>query len=222
MAKPALLFDLDGTMLNSDSIHMAVFADMMGSRGLNVTEDFYMQHVHGRLNVDFFAEFLPNEPDPQGLSDAKEAEFRARLPRPYPAMPGVAEVIAHAVDNDWPRAVVTNAMRLNAEAMLEAVGQRHAFEVMVIGEECPRGKPAPDPYLEAMRQLGVSPADCIAFEDSPSGTRAAAASGAFTVGIRSALSDRELRENGAHITIQDFNDPALREVFQRFDREANT
>lgn len=213
---PALLFDLDGTMLNSDPIHMGVFQELWTSRGLAFDEAFYMKHVHGRLNVDIFAEFLPDEPNPQALSDWKEAQFRDRLPRPYPPMPGVAALVARAVEEDWPRAIVTNAMRLNAEAMLEAVGLRDAFDVIVIGEECPRGKPDPYPYQEAMRQLGVTPNHAIAFEDSPSGARAARSSGAYTVGIRSGLDDHTLRQAGAHITMQDFTDPALTQVLERY------
>lgn len=219
MGKAALLFDLDGTMLNTDPIHMAVFADMMGPRGLDVTEDFYLTHVHGRLNVDFFAEFLPDEPDPQALSEAKEAEFRRRLPRPYPAMPGVSALIDRAEAAGWGRAIVTNAMRPNAEAMLEAIGERHRFDTVVIGEECARGKPHPDPYLEAMRLLGADPARAVAFEDSPSGVRAAAASGAFTVGIRSSLDDGALKAAGADMSIQDFTDPALIPVLDRLTGE---
>ena len=69
MKTSALLFDLDGTMLNTDPIHVAVFADMMGKYGITADEAFYMRHVHGRLNVDIFAEFLPDEPDHQRLSD---------------------------------------------------------------------------------------------------------------------------------------------------------
>ncbi|SMX28258.1 Phosphorylated carbohydrates phosphatase [Pelagimonas phthalicica] len=222
MSRPALLFDLDGTMLDTDAIHMAVFADMMAPRGLDVTHEFYMRHVHGRLNTDIFAEFLPDEPDPQGLSDAKEAEFRNRLPRPYPAMPGVVDLVARAQRNNWGLAVVTNAMRLNAEAMLEAIGLSTAFDVIVIGEECPKGKPDPAPYTIAMQQLGVNPDRCIAFEDSPSGMRAAAASGAYPVGIRSSLSDTDLRAAGAQDSLEHFNDPALAHILQRFDREALT
>ena len=150
----ALLFDLDGTLLHSDPIHMAVFADMMGAHGIDCDEAFYKKHVHGRLNVDFFAEFLPNEPDPQGLSDVKEAEFRRRLPRPYPAMPGAKDLIDHARGEGWGLAVVTNAMRFNAEAILEAIELKYAFQPIVIGEECARGKPDPLPYLPAMEMLG--------------------------------------------------------------------
>lgn len=211
----ALLFDLDGTMLHSDAIHEQVFKELWTARGLPVEEGFYMAQVHGRLNVDVFADFLPDEPDPQGLSEWKEAQFRARLPRPFPAMPGAAELVALADEMGWAKAIVTNAMRLNAEAMLEAIELRDAFETIVIGEECPRGKPDPYPYQEAMRQLGEPPESCIAFEDSPSGLRAARASGAYTVGVRSSLEDDALRAAGAHITIQDFTDSALPAILER-------
>lgn len=206
---PALLFDLDGTLLNSDAIHRAVFAEMLAPRGIEVTEAFYLDHIHGRLNVDFFAEFLPDEPDPQALSEAKEAAFRARLPRPFPAMPGAAALVARGRAEGWPMAVVTNAMRANAEAMLAAIGLEENFGVIVIGEECARGKPHPEPYLEAMRQLKVAPAGAIAFEDSPSGLRAARASGARTVAVLSGLGAEEARAAGAHHVIHDFTDPAL-------------
>ncbi|WP_095589247.1 HAD family hydrolase [Actibacterium ureilyticum] len=209
---PALLFDLDGTLLNSDPIHEAVFRDLWTARGLRMDDGFYMNHVHGRLNVDIFRQFLPNEPDPQALSEAKEAEFRRRLPRPYPAMPGAPAFLKRAVESQWPVAVVTNAMRPNAEAMLTATGLRAHVETLVIGEECARGKPDPEPYLTAMRLLGVAATDCIAFEDSPSGIRAARAAGALTVGIRSSLDDGALLDAGAHVSIRDFTDPALPDI----------
>lgn len=212
---PALLFDLDGTMLNSDPIHEAVFTELWTARGLSVPEGFYMEQVHGRLNVDVFADYLPDEPDPQGLSEWKEAQFRDRLPAPYPETPGLTAFLDHAQAQGWQMAVVTNAMRLNAEAMLGAIGLRDRFEVIVIGEECAHGKPHPLPYLTAMDALGELPESCIAFEDSPSGMRAAAASGACSIGIRSALDDAKLRAAGADMTIRDFTDPALPGILAR-------
>ncbi len=206
---PTLLFDLDGTMLVSDPIHEAVFRELWTARGLPTPEGFYLDQIHGRQNQDIFREYLPHEPDIQGLHERKEAMFRARLPKPYPGMPGVVELVRLSQRKGWKRAIVTNAMRKNAEAMLEAIGLRDAFDCIVIGEECARGKPAPDPYLEAMRQLDAAPADCIAFEDSTSGVRAAVDAGACTLGIRSALDDATLRAAGADATLQDFTDPAL-------------
>ncbi|MCA0272601.1 MAG: HAD family phosphatase [Proteobacteria bacterium] len=215
MAEAALLFDLDGTMLMTDPIHMGVFADLLGPRGFTVDEAFYMKHIHGRLNLDFFAEFLPDEPDPEGLSDLKEFEFRRRLPRPYPAMPGVMAALQDAQSHGWALGVVTNAKRDNAEAMLEAIGARHFFDVIVSGEECEKGKPHPAPYREALRLVDIPAHRAIAFEDSPAGVRSAAAAGIVTVGIRSSLDDAALRASGADMTIQDFTDPALGPILQR-------
>lgn len=213
---PALLFDLDGTMLNSDPIHEAVFTELWADRGLPMPDGFYIDQVHGRLNVDVFAEYLPDEPDPQALSEWKEAQFRDRLPSPYPATPGLEIFLDHAQSLGWKMAVVTNAMRLNAEAMLRAIGLRDRFDVIVIGEECDHGKPHPLPYLTAMELLGEPASACVAFEDSPSGMRAAAASGAYCIGVRSALTDTKLRAVGADTSIQDFTDPALPDILARF------
>ncbi|SFA75831.1 haloacid dehalogenase superfamily, subfamily IA, variant 3 with third motif having DD or ED [Poseidonocella pacifica] len=212
----ALLFDLDGTMLDTDPIHMAVFTDMMAPYGIEVDEQFYMRHVHGRLNIDFFREFLPDQPDLQGLSEEKEAEFRRRLPRPYPPMPGLKSFLEARMNEGWRMGVVTNAMRPNAEAMLDAIGERARFEVVVIGEECPRGKPHPDPYRIGAEQLGVKPHRAIAFEDSPSGLRAARSAGCRVIGLTSSLAPDRLREAGAHHVISDFDDPALPEILTQF------
>lgn len=217
---PALLFDLDGTMLHSDPIHEQIFRELWQERGLPVPDGFYMEHVHGRLNVDVFAEFLPDEPDPQGLSEWKEAEFRNRLPETYPATEGLAALVDHARSAGWKIAVVTNAMRLNAEAMLKAIGLRDRVETIIIGEECDHGKPHPEPYLRAMKATGTAPDTCIAFEDSPSGMASAAASGAYSIGVRSALDDASLRAAGAHMTIQDFTDPALTALLERYEGAA--
>ncbi|WP_370206718.1 HAD family hydrolase [Pararhodobacter marinus] len=215
MPRSALLFDLDGTMLHSDPIHFTIFVEWMAGRGIAVDEAFYATHVHGRVTSDVFAEFLPDERDPHALANAKEAEFRRRLPRPYPAMAGLHALLDRAQAAGHPLAVVTNANPLNAEAMLAAIGERARFDVVISGEECAAGKPDPAPYLAAMDRLGVAPAACIAFEDSPSGIRSARDAGAYVIGIRSSLDHAALAAAGAHASIDDFNDPALDEHLAR-------
>lgn len=212
---PALLFDLDGTLLVSDPIHEAVFRELFTARGVTLEEDFYVRQVHGRSNFDIFGDLLPDAPDPVALDELKEEMFRARLPRPYPAMPGAAALIELAKSKGWGRAIVTNAMHKNADAMLSAIGLRDGFDTIVAAGDCPQGKPDPAPYLEAMRRLDVEPSACIVFEDSKAGVRAAAAAGAFAIGVRSALDDATLRAAGAHATIEDFTDPALPEHLAR-------
>lgn len=204
----ALLFDLDGTMLVSDPIHEAVFRALWAEYGLAVEDDFYVKRVLGRHNRDIFADFLPGE-DAAALDIRKEAMFRARLPHPYPATPGLADLLTEARRNGWGLAVVTNAMRPNVDAMLDAIGFDGAFDTIVCGDDHPPGKPDPGVYLAAMDELNARPEDCIAFEDSPAGVRAAAGAGVFTIGLRSSLDDGALRAAGASATIQDFTDPAL-------------
>ncbi|WP_373352841.1 HAD family hydrolase [Pseudoroseicyclus sp. CXY001] len=209
MAQKALLFDLDGTMLDTDPLHRAVFAELLSPFGIEVDEAFYMENILGRLNEDMFADFLPDHPDPVGLSEEKEATFRRHLPRPYPETPGLSALVNRAEIAGWRLGVVTNAPRLNAEAMLDAVGLRARMEALVVGEECAHGKPHPDPYLAGMTALGASPETTLVFEDSASGVRAGAAAGAKVIGIRTNLTDAALRDAGASLTIQDFNDSAL-------------
>lgn len=210
----ALLFDLDGTLIHSDALHFEVFADFFAERGRTIDLDFYNANIHGRSNLDMFPAFFPDD-DAKALSDEKEARFRDRLSGRVPPMPGAEALLERAGRAGWEVAVVTNAPRENAEHMLAAIGLREAFEVLVIGEECVRGKPDPEPYLAAMRLLGVPPELCIAFEDSPSGVRAARASGAHTVGIRSSASHDTLRAAGAHVTVQDFADAGMEDILAR-------
>jgi HAD superfamily hydrolase (TIGR01509 family) len=189
----------------------------MAPFGIAVDEDHYRAHVHGRRNVDYFREVIPDHPDPEGLSEAKEAAFRRILPRPYPAMPGVAAMLDRARDEGWGLAVVTNAPPENAEAMLGAIGLRDRFAVVIHGATCPEGKPHPAPYLAALDRLGAAPDEALAFEDSPSGVTAAVAARIPTVGVTSTLSARELIALGTTAAIADFTDPALVPLLDRLN-----
>lgn len=213
--KHALLFDLDGTLIHSDPLHMAVFQEMFAERGRQIDEAFYMAHVHGTHNLESFPTLFPGE-DAQTLSDDKETRFRTRLGMGQPPMPGATALLDRAEAAGWGLAVVTNAPRINAEHMLRAIGLRDRFGVLIIGDECAKGKPDPAPYHAAMDAMGVAPGDCIAFEDSPSGLRAARASGAFTIGIRSSAGDAMLRAQGAQDTLADFTDPGLERALARW------
>ena len=206
--RPALLFDLDGTLLHTDPLHAAVFQELFAERGRAIDEAYYLRHIHGRLNADIFSEAFPDE-DAEALSHEKEARFRDKLGTSAEPVAGLIDLLDLCDTKGWGRALVTNAPRVNADAMLNAIGLRDRFETLIIGEECERGKPDPAPYLAAMQATGSGPELSFAFEDSPSGMTAARASGAFTVGLRSSLNDAELRAAGAHMTIDTFDDPLL-------------
>ena len=92
----------------------------------------------------------------------------------------------------------------------------NAFEPLIIGDECSHAKPHPEPYLAAMRYLGLQPEDCLAVEDSPSGASAACAAGVRTLGITSTQEGSKLREAGCAELIRDFDDPAFWRELERW------
>lgn len=217
--KTALLFDLDGTLIDSDALHEKAFADLLAPYGINVDAAFYRAKIHGRLNADIFGELLPDE-DALWWADHKEAVYRDMLGAEHPNMPGLLALLDLADAMGWPMGVVTNAPRNNAEAVLEALGISERFQTLVIGDECARGKPYPDPYLEGLRRLDATPLSSIAFEDSPSGIRSAVEAGLKTIGIRSMLDDETLRAAGAAASIADYADPALQEHIDQLKEKA--
>ena len=205
----ALLFDLDGTLIDYDKLHAQVFGELFEPRGIKIDFAYYRDHLHGRLNQDIFADLAPGE-DADWWSDHKEAEYRKLLGPGYPPIAGAVELLDLADRLGWRKAVVTNAPRENGEAVLKALGLAERFDTLVIGSECARAKPDPEPYLEGLRRLGATAATALAFEDSPPGIRASHAAGIKTIGIRSMLDDAALRAAGATATIADFTDPALK------------
>jgi beta-phosphoglucomutase len=221
MSRFALLFDLDGTLVDTDDLHFKAFGALLAERGAPFSREDYRDRVMGRPNTAIMAEFFPGEEHRHAeIADAKEATFRAMLDARVEPVAGAATLITWAEAEGAGIAVVTNAPRANAEAMLKATGLADRIETLVIGEECARPKPDPLPYREAMARLGVTPARAVAFEDSPSGLRAARASGAHVVGLSTGLPQARLLEAGAHRVIADFTDPALMGVLQSLKARA--
>jgi len=104
------------------------------------------------------------------------------------------------------RAVVTNAPRANAEKVLAALGIGERLPILVIGGELARSKPDPLPYLTALEHTGALASRSVAFEDSLSGVRSAAAAGLAVVGVTTTLDSRTLTDAGAVLTVSDFTD----------------
>ena len=118
------------------------------------------------------------------------------------------------------RAAVTNAPRANAELVLSLLGLTSFFPVLVIGSECERAKPSPDPYLKALDLIGASPDHTFIFEDSASGIRAGVAAGVAVVGLTTGNPEKVLRDAGASLLIGDFRDPKLMAMLQELDPAA--
>jgi HAD superfamily hydrolase (TIGR01509 family) len=212
----ALLFDLDGTLVETDSLHFAIWQDFLREYGIESDRNFYQAKISGRLNPDIVADLLP-QLDAAASADfiwRKEAEFRNRATSLQP-MPGLLQVLTWAKQQQIQLAVVTNAPRENAWFALKALKLEAFFEQVILGDDLPRGKPDPLPYQEALRQLQVSPEQAIAFEDSPSGIGSAVGANIFTVGIASTHDFATLKQVGAQLVVPDFTDTRLIQFLQQ-------
>ena len=208
----ALLFDLDGTLANTDPIHQVVWADLLSPYGYTVDLDFYQRRISGRLNPDIVKDLLPQlDPEQEpAFSQQKEARFRAAAQNLQPT-PGLVTLMQSAYQQSIPMAVVTNAPRPNAEFMLTVLQLPHDFDVVVIADDLPRGKPDPLPYQTALQQLGVAATTALAFEDSTTGIRSAVAAGLTTIGIASTHRPDQLYKLGAALVVPDFTDTRLQQ-----------
>lgn len=203
----ALLFDLDGTLTDTDHAHLAATKAALAPHGIAVDMAFYQSRILGRPNDESFPEFLPHltRAEAMAVADDKEARFRDIVDELAPT-PGLFALLDWAERAGAPMAVVTNAPRANAEFMLRGLKLDRRLTTLVIGEELPHGKPHPLPYLTGLERLGVAATDAIAFEDSVAGVTAAHAAGIFTIGIQAATDATRLRAAGAALVIQDFHD----------------
>ena len=206
----ALLFDLDGTLAETDSLHFPLWAEIMGRHGVRVDWDFYQQRISGRLNPDIISDLLPNLPEPEArhLLQHKEGEFRRRAVELEP-LPGLMQVLKESERRGILSALVTNAPEENARAMIAALGLEDFFDAEVLAGELPAGKPDPLAYDTALQRLGVGPAEALAFEDSSSGIASAVGAGVTTVGIASTHEPDTLLAAGASHVYPDFEDPEL-------------
>jgi HAD superfamily hydrolase (TIGR01509 family) len=206
----ALLFDLDGTLAETDSLHLPTWVDVLRPHGIEVNEEFYRDNISGRSNSKVVEDLLPGLPaeDARDLTDLKEASFRERAHELEP-LPGLMDFIRQAKDRGPSLALVTNAPLANVEAVLLALELGEFFDEVILSDEVGPVKPDPAPYRAALEKLGVASGEALAFEDSTSGIASAVGAGIPTVGIATTQAPETLAEAGAFLVVDDFTDPEL-------------
>jgi len=174
----AVVFDLDGVVVDSEQVWDDVREQLVRERGgrwhagaqaamMGMSSPEWSSYLHDELG-------LPESP--QELNDEVVRRMLARYREDLPLIDGAVDAVRRLAA-EFPLAVASSSNRQLIEADLERAGIAERFAAVVSSEEVARGKPAPDVYLEAARRLGVEPARCAAIEDSSSGIRSAHAAG---------------------------------------------
>jgi beta-phosphoglucomutase len=203
----AVLFDLDGTLVDNMPYHIAAWIELAATLGTTLTREQVMHEFSGRRNEEILPLVARRTLEPaelNSLAEQKEARYR-ELYAPHLALTPGAAALLDALDQRGIRyGIASAAPRKNRDFVLDGLGIRKRMAGIVGGEEVAHGKPAPDLFLEGARRVGIAPADILVFEDARLGVQAARAAGMRVAGITTGESAEELEKAGALATSASF------------------
>jgi HAD superfamily hydrolase (TIGR01509 family) len=185
-ALAAVVFDMDGVLVDSEPLHFVAMNTALGTVGESIEEAEFNQFLGTTTDLTLttlirrrqlsitLAELLPRY----------DAALLAALAVPHPPEPGVVDLLASCRRLALRVGLASSSRQLWIAATLRALDLVDAFDVLVGGDDVTRGKPDPEIYLRAASALEVAPTACLAIEDSPNGVRSAAAAGMRVLGVR--------------------------------------
>ena len=189
----AILFDMDGTLVNTEPLHEEAWHDTLAQFDLQLSPDWFhrykgstdrilmtevIQHYELSINVD-------------ELLEEKRDRFLEMARTRSQVFTGAKEGLV-ALQKKYPLALVTSSSRKGADHVLKVTELLHFFQTTITFDDVTKHKPDPEPYQKAINFFGLKPHECIAVEDSVSGSRSAKAAGCYTVGVLNSVTASEL------------------------------
>jgi sugar-phosphatase len=202
IACSAMLFDLDGVLIDSTPAVERVWKQWAIERGFDPEEA--VRRAHGRPSLTTVREYLPDA-DHQAENRVVEQREIEDLEGVVP-LTGAAELLAALPPERW--TIVTSCTRNLAEVRLRAAGLPRPLR-FITSTDVKNGKPAPEPYRKGAEMLGFAPEDCVVVEDAPAGVQSGKAAGARVIAFRTTTEDDELLRVGADWVIQNCADIKL-------------
>lgn len=211
----AIVFDMDGLMIDSETVYWAVGRELAREFGKEVS-DQTLGKMMGRSpikSVEIYAQDLGLSQSPRELLAMREARVKQALERGVEPMPGLFDVLDR-FKRRHKLAIATSAPMELVEVVARKLDLRRYFDAIQTSDDVTHGKPDPEIYLKAMGRLGVAPADCAVLEDSSNGALAGKRSGAYTVAVPSQYTRdqdfsfvdyvaRDLRDAARHLIERD-------------------
>jgi beta-phosphoglucomutase len=189
MSAVAVIFDFDGVIANTEPLHFVATQRALDRLGVALPAKEYEARYLGYNDHDLFETLARDRSlfwtnaDIDALIDAKGEIFRSLIAGETVVYPTAAACIARLAAAGLPLAIASGAFSHEIDAILSAADLRRYFLAIVGADDCVRGKPSPDPFLEACRRLGVPAAGAVAIEDSQWGLDAARAAGCATIAV---------------------------------------
>jgi len=181
----AVLWDMDGTLIDSEEFHWISWRETLAQEGVAITHDQFLASF-GQRNDSILPQLLGAAAAPERIArigNAKEELYRDLVrTNGMPPLPGVSNWVHRLHERGWLQAIASSAPRSNIEVVLEALGAAHCFQGVISAEDVRRGKPDPEVYLAASR-VGATPDRCIVVEDAVPGIEGARKAGMRSIGV---------------------------------------
>jgi sugar-phosphatase len=198
----ALLFDLDGVLINSTPAVARVWSKWALERGFNPEE--VVSRAHGRPSLTTIRDYLPNadhEAENREVERREIADLEGVIP-----LPGALDLLGSLPVDRW--TIVTSCTRALAEVRIRAAGLPLPRK-MITSNDIQHGKPHPEPYMKGAAILGFLPEDCVVVEDVPAGVRAGKSAGARVIAFTTTVQPAALKEAGADRILKNCGDVRL-------------
>lgn len=191
----AIIFDMNGVIVDDEPVHERAFREVLKNYGVNLSPENYRELCFGKTDRDGFISVVENFSLGRSLlnelAEAKAKKYQELIAGDLQPVPGVVDLIAN-LSKKYKLALASGAIRPEIEMTLGLFGLEKYFSVVVSGEEVEVGKPNPEQYLLTARKLGEGPNSCLVVEDSQSGVQAAKAAGMACLAITTSFSQSEL------------------------------
>lgn len=206
MSSFAVIFDMDGVIIDSNPFHKISLRQFCEKYGYHLSDQELISKIYGRTNKEWIANLFGalSHEELIRYEEEKEGLFRELYKNDIRALKGLSGFLAKLKEQNIPMAIGTSAPRSNVDYVLSHTGFEKFFTTILDESDVEHGKPNPEIYLKVAARLGYDPGRCIVFEDSLSGVEAARRAGAKVVGVATTHSFEELSHTD--FVIQDFSD----------------
>lgn len=209
----AVVFDMDGVLIDSHPAHQTAWTELLHSLGKDVRKEELEFILEGHTRSEILHHFLgPLAPDDlEQYGNHKDQLFRAHENQIGP-ISGVCDFLRKLNHEGIPAAVATSASEIRTVSTIERMGLAELFEAVVTASDVEKGKPDPAAYQLACERLRVPPQHAVAFDDAPAGIQSAKSAGLRCIGVSSNGLASKLLNAGAEIVIADFADLIIEEI----------
>jgi beta-phosphoglucomutase len=211
----AVIFDLDGTLIDNNSFHIKAWQEFYKKRNRILTEEEYKEHFNGKTNTDVLA-YVFDHPlsaqENETYTNEKEDLYRVIYEPHIKPVKGLLNLLQQLHDANIPMAIATSGIKVNIDYMFTHLDIKHVFKEVVYSKDIQKGKPDPEIYFITAQKLHVLPENCMVFEDSVAGIQSAKAAGMKVIAVATTHTPGELKL--ADKLIYDYDEISITDINQ--------